>query len=296
MDPSAFHGLYIPVSPSSLQGDSEYILSRYVDASQLDGSANDGFYSHVDVEGASAGVDVDALDKPFAIEDLELGSLLGTGVAGEQLQHHLTDHTDLVHSYYHPHQLENHAPIDPVNVSYPNPVRPHQHQHTPQASTSASSSSSSSLVNLHHLNKSHLPPTPTSTISNYEPSQQQSHLSYQSQSQIPVLHHHQQQQHDASQVDDSDPYNLLAASGPAGNSSTNSNPGHEYPSRPPPYTPFPDLPQQSAVNAVQDTEPLYVNAKQYHRIVKRRNARARLAELHRLSNQRKVRLASSAYQ
>jgi hypothetical protein len=37
-----------------------------------------------------------------------------------------------------------------------------------------------------------------------------------------------------------------------------------------------------------DEEPLYVNAKQYFRILKRRLARARLEELHRLSRQRKV--------
>ena len=38
-----------------------------------------------------------------------------------------------------------------------------------------------------------------------------------------------------------------------------------------------------------DEEPLYVNAKQYYRILKRRVARARLEEVHRLSRQRKVR-------
>jgi nuclear transcription factor Y alpha len=37
-----------------------------------------------------------------------------------------------------------------------------------------------------------------------------------------------------------------------------------------------------------DEEPLYVNAKQYFRILKRRVARARLDEVHRLSRQRKV--------
>lgn len=37
-----------------------------------------------------------------------------------------------------------------------------------------------------------------------------------------------------------------------------------------------------------DQEPLYVNAKQYHRIVKRRAARARLEELNRLVRSRKV--------
>jgi len=44
-------------------------------------------------------------------------------------------------------------------------------------------------------------------------------------------------------------------------------------------------------NVSMDEEPLYVNAKQYNRILKRRVARARLEELHRLSRQRKVRPA-----
>lgn len=45
--------------------------------------------------------------------------------------------------------------------------------------------------------------------------------------------------------------------------------------------------------AVTDEEPLYVNAKQYHRILSRRAARARLAEVNRLSRQRKVSRQSS---
>lgn len=37
-----------------------------------------------------------------------------------------------------------------------------------------------------------------------------------------------------------------------------------------------------------DEEPLYVNAKQYHRILKRRQIRQRLEELNRISKERKV--------
>lgn len=56
---------------------------------------------------------------------------------------------------------------------------------------------------------------------------------------------------------------------------------------PPTLSHHPLPPQQLPPHPVDD-EPLYVNAKQYYRILKRRVARARLEELHRLSRQRKV--------
>lgn len=64
---------------------------------------------------------------------------------------------------------------------------------------------------------------------------------------------------------------------------------------------FPSAPSaESEVNQIQDDnpideEPLYVNAKQYFRILKRRVARARLEEVHRLSRQRKVRPVTIIY-
>lgn len=51
-------------------------------------------------------------------------------------------------------------------------------------------------------------------------------------------------------------------------------------------------PPEPATSPHVDEEPLYVNAKQYFRILKRRVARARLEEVHRLSRQRKVHFRS----
>lgn len=52
----------------------------------------------------------------------------------------------------------------------------------------------------------------------------------------------------------------------------------------------PTLPEASTASASTSTlEPMYVNAKQFHRILKRRAARARLEEMGRLSRERKVR-------
>ncbi|KAJ3779952.1 CCAAT-binding transcription factor (CBF-B/NF-YA) subunit B-domain-containing protein [Lentinula aff. detonsa] len=54
-------------------------------------------------------------------------------------------------------------------------------------------------------------------------------------------------------------------------------------------------PPEPVTSSQVDEEPLYVNAKQYFRILKRRIARARLEEVHRLSRQRKPYLHESRH-
>jgi len=74
-------------------------------------------------------------------------------------------------------------------------------------------------------------------------------------------------------------------------------PTHHHLDNPQSNAASPDLAARSVDQISQentlDEEPLYVNAKQYYRILKRRVARARLDEVHRLSKQRKVHLPFS---
>ena len=104
-----------------------------------------------------------------------------------------------------------------------------------------------------------------------------------------------------------DPYYQFYSSIPSPGPSTDSQTPHRRsPAEPELFTPNshsdryhappqddPEPPAPEHDDNTLDEEPLYVNAKQYYRILKRRVARARLEEVHRLSKQRKVRLLGS---
>lgn len=173
------------------------------------------------------------------------------------------------------------------NQPHPFPHHPHNPQNIPNVSHMSSSLHRRDSSNGIRLNTTQLPP----------PDPRQSPQSaYHHQTQSPPVRHHQHHHSmsggrpRAASTATTDP--AASSSGLLSDSRQRSQSFAEHRAVPdsraqrvPP--PPPAVPVANA-SVELDEEPLYVNAKQYHRILKRRVARARLAEIQKLSTERKV--------